>query len=337
MEDVEKFEIKVKAFIVFILFSFIAFISILFIGIIKVDAASYSSYIWEEPSYIQFKNSSSTSLTQCNNSDICAYTGGNDAVGFYINYSVSKIDTPPMVQKSYKVSIEFSLTSSNATSISTSSSAHSMQMQVRNSATGAYTTATCDGSESLTITKQDNATTRVKYNCSKLNVSSTVYVMALNYRYTPPTNYALPYWSLIIMEQNLAVVDLSDPNQSIIDSQIAAANSIITNNDKNTEKLLDEIEKNNQELIDAIEGEDLTTSEKTPVDKSELNDYESSEDALLNEDRLNSINDIDISIDSNTNDFIWDFITSAINTHTRIFGFVVTILSIGIIKLALNR
>lgn len=52
---------------------------------------------------------------------------------------------------------------------------------------------------------------------------------------------------------------------------------------------------------------------------------------------MNSINDIDISIDSNTNDFIWDFITSAINTHTRIFGFVVTILSIGIIKLALNR
>lgn len=112
--------------------------------------------------------------------------------------------------------------------------------------------------------------------------------------------------------------------QNTIDAINSAIQSQIDNDNKNT-----------QDIIDAITGGSL--DDDTPVDDSGLNDFEDKENGLIDEDNLNYINNIDISLDNNTSTFFWDLFTRIINTNSLIYGLIISILSIGIIKLILNR
>lgn len=89
-----------------------------------------------------------------------------------------------------------------------------------------------------------------------------------------------------------------------------------------------------QEIIDGINGEDIP---QTPVDDSKVEDYESKEEGLIDKDSLDKIDDIEIAIDSNSNLFIWNIVENILNTHELIFSMIITLLSIGVIKLILNR
>ena len=329
MEDVEKFEIKIKAFIVFILFSFIAFVSIFFFGLSKVDAKSYA---WEAPNLAQFRNGTTTSNIETGSSLISSnskqtFLQNLDSellsTQFNARYSISdntNNNDAYFSKDDYNISLRFRVAFFSSSTKTINS--NQIRLWFYRPVTGSYSIMTCDGDESFNYTKMSSVDYIIEYECSSLTFTYDD-ISWVAYSYYNPSPMTL--WQ---NSQNMYLISTSEN---------ATNNDIITNNNQNTDKITQNQDENTDKVVDALEGEDLTESEKEPVNKDELNDYESSEDALLNEDRLNSINEIDISIDSNTNDFIWDFITSAINTHTRIFGFVITILSIGIIKLALNR
>lgn len=88
--------------------------------------------------------------------------------------------------------------------------------------------------------------------------------------------------------------------------------------------------------LDDISDMQPTTDDKP--DSGSFDDYSNGEKQLLD-----SVKDVDISssldigIDSKSSSFVWDNITSFINTHSSIFGMFIAILSLGIIKLALGR
>ena len=75
----------------------------------------------------------------------------------------------------------------------------------------------------------------------------------------------------------------------------------------------------------------------TPVDDRPLRDFSESEDDLIDKDNLDKVQDIDISLDTKTSEFFWDTFTRIINTNSLIYGLIISVLSLGIIKLILNR
>lgn len=120
-----------------------------------------------------------------------------------------------------------------------------------------------------------------------------------------------------------------DPNTAALNTITNQNNTIINQNT--------EINNSLEDINDTLEGEDFTEEEKEPVNKDKLNDYKNKESELLNEDNLNNIYEIEIGLDGDTLDYIWDLVTRILQTNTIIYGLVISILSIGIIKLILNR
>lgn len=124
-----------------------------------------------------------------------------------------------------------------------------------------------------------------------------------------------------------ATIDKSTGNltngsfNTAIDNQ---TNTIINNQDKNT-----------QDIIDSIQGGSL--KDNTQPDNSKLNDYDSAEKNLIDRDKLNNIDNLEVAIDSKSNTYVWDVTTRFIQSHPKIFAMVITMLSVGIIKLILNR
>lgn len=100
-------------------------------------------------------------------------------------------------------------------------------------------------------------------------------------------------------------------------------------------EIIDNSNKNNQQLIDSIQNG--TLKDNSQPDNSKTNDYKDKEDKLIDKDSLNNINNIEISIDHNSNAFIWDLVNKILATNSLIYGLMITMLSIGIIKLVLNR
>ncbi len=102
-----------------------------------------------------------------------------------------------------------------------------------------------------------------------------------------------------------------------------------------TNSIIDNQNKNTQDIIDSIQGGSL--KDNTQPDNSKLNDYDSAEKNLIDKDKLNNIDNLEVAIDSKSNTYVWDVITRFIQSHPKIFAMVITMLSVGIIKLILNR
>ena len=49
------------------------------------------------------------------------------------------------------------------------------------------------------------------------------------------------------------------------------------------------------------------------------------------------LNDVDIAIDTDSSNFVWNTMTSIIQSNALIFSMIISILSIGVIKLMLGR
>lgn len=83
--------------------------------------------------------------------------------------------------------------------------------------------------------------------------------------------------------------------------------------------------------------EDLSASDKNPVNNSGVEGYISSENTLKAQMNTDSLNSFDINIDLNSNNWIWQTMTAFFNTNTAIMTMIISILSIGVIKLVLTR
>ena len=117
-------------------------------------------------------------------------------------------------------------------------------------------------------------------------------------------------------------------NQTIIDQ-----NNQLINGFNN---LQNEQQETNDKLDD-ITDMDIPDSSKEDLDDSSYQDYQGAEDDLMDSVGEADLSSVDIAIDGDSSNFIWDTITDIFQSHPLIMSTVIAILSIGIIKLALGR
>lgn len=85
-----------------------------------------------------------------------------------------------------------------------------------------------------------------------------------------------------------------------------------------------------------VEGTEEYTESSTLSDKQ--NEMNNIEDELLNNEAASDAqNDIKVEINENAMSYIWDLITSFLSSNPKVFGLFISILSLGIIALVLNR
>lgn len=100
---------------------------------------------------------------------------------------------------------------------------------------------------------------------------------------------------------------------------------------------LNNSQKETNDKLDNIYESDLSDTDKEKVDDTTLNEYSSAENDVLDQINDVDLDNVDISMDVNSTNFIWELITDIFNSHPVIMSTVIAILSIGIIKLALGR
>lgn len=124
------------------------------------------------------------------------------------------------------------------------------------------------------------------------------------------------------------VTDLKNRIDSMKDEQI-----------KTNQKLDDLNSKQDQtnSKLDNIKDMDAPDSAKTKPDDSDYKDYEKAQGDLT--DKISDIptDTLEIGIDANSSNFIFDTMNKLINAHPAVFSMFIAILSIGIIKLGLGR
>lgn len=109
-------------------------------------------------------------------------------------------------------------------------------------------------------------------------------------------------------------------------------NAIVESIQENTEAL-----NKQTESIDEIKNADLPEDKKELPDDSAFKDMESVEGDLMDSIGQADMSSLDIGIDTSSSTFVWDTLTKSIKAHPTVFGMFISILSIGVIKLALGR
>lgn len=113
----------------------------------------------------------------------------------------------------------------------------------------------------------------------------------------------------------------------------------IKKQDQTNSKLDDLNSKQDQtnSKLDNIKDMDAPDSAKTKPDDSDYQDYEKAQGNLT--DKISDIptDTLEIGIDANSSNFIFDTMNKLINAHPAVFSMFIAILSIGIIKLGLGR
>lgn len=135
------------------------------------------------------------------------------------------------------------------------------------------------------------------------------------------------YSSETLINQNSHILNQNDT--------IISQNSYLIEQNNNTYDMQQKEFNETQEKLDDIENMQPDTTE-TPDDSS-YQDYSNSEEALQEFVNQADTSILDIAIDTNTSKFIWDSMTSFIKSNSLVFSMFIALLSIGIIKLALNR
>lgn len=122
---------------------------------------------------------------------------------------------------------------------------------------------------------------------------------------------------------------IGDTNNKLDDIQ----GSISDTNDK-----LDNVEgaigETNDKIDDMINADSSAT--ESP-DDSGYDDYESAEGDLKDKVNQADLTNLSIGIDSKSSTWVWDTLTRLIQSSSAVFSMIISILSIGVIKLALGR
>lgn len=104
--------------------------------------------------------------------------------------------------------------------------------------------------------------------------------------------------------------------------------AIIENQNENTNILADKMDTFNNSIF----------AEYTPEnpDKADFDDFEDVEDELKEYTNVN-LESFNVDLDTDTNNWVWTTLTNLIQANALVFGMVISILSIGLIKLIMNR
>lgn len=304
---------KVLFLVVAIEYVFIAMIIFLILGIGTSNAQSLT---WNNPTYISLNNGNPgyNIIAQVDNGNSVGIIGNGayNAKNAWAIYQVNKNN----INTSYQTLDKSSYSISFQAVVELSASNTPLQIVIFDN--GTQYTGTCDTGLSqennnyIVSTNFGNIRlTRVKYTCNRINVNlDNVSYISIGLQ---SQQYDINYFAI---ESNLVLIDLNDTSGD--------TDQIIANNNKNT-----------QDIINAINGGNL--KDTTEVNKEKLEDYEEIENELLNKDNLENIKDIKIDVDSDALEYVFELLTRIINTHQLIYGLIITMLSLGIIKLILNR
>lgn len=188
------------------------------------------------------------------------------------------------------------------------------------------------------------------YSCSYNNSSHMGYVVIINWQtyidsesggsfdgyFTvyQDVNASFQLIDFVVNSNNyVSAEDYSSQDLINKNSQIINQNNTIIN--QNNQQLQEQQETNDK--LDDITNMDIPESSKEDLDDSSYQDYQGAEDDLMNSVGEADLSNIDIAIDADSSNFIWDTITEIFQSHPLILSTVIAILSIGIIKLALGR
>lgn len=123
-------------------------------------------------------------------------------------------------------------------------------------------------------------------------------------------------------------------NVQLLDYDINFLNQLEINNSNQT--IINQNQETNDKLDD-ITNMDIPEESKEDLDDSSYQDYSDAESDLMDSVGQADLSEVDIAIDADSSNFIWDTITDIFESHPLIMSTVIAILSIGIIKLALGR
>lgn len=145
---------------------------------------------------------------------------------------------------------------------------------------------------------------------SKSDIDTTMFMNSM--RYTG---------DFIIRMVSYTLKSEEDKNQASLDKQ---------------DETNDKLDETNQTL-DEIKDMDISEEDKELPNDDAYQDYTEAEDDLMDAVNEADLDVLEIAIDEDSSNFVWDTLTDLITSHSLIFGTIVAVLSIGIIKLALGR
>lgn len=122
-------------------------------------------------------------------------------------------------------------------------------------------------------------------------------------------------------------ISLEISNVSILDYDLSFINGLEQNNSQ----------QETNDKLDEITDMDISDQDKELPDDSSYQDYTEAEGDLMDKVNEADMDSLDIAIDTNSSNFVWNTITDIFNSHPMIMSTIIAILSIGIIKLALGR
>lgn len=180
---------------------------------------------------------------------------------------------------------------------------------------------------------------QITWNCPKTSSASEFNLtgLVLNVRYRTDADMTLYINRTDILlyrnDGSRIITKIEQSTQSIIDA-INNGNTVTQNAiNNNTQE-----QQETNDKINEIQNQDISSNDKQSLDKSSYDNYKQKEDQLLNSTQIDNIeNSVDIAMDLNSSNFIWQAIERFINTNSKIFTYFISILSIGIIKLILAR
>lgn len=181
--------------------------------------------------------------------------------------------------------------------------------------------------------------------CNKLQIGGTTKypAMKITFDTSPDTTNGHTFYGLEgYIQANQIVASPTDNNQSNYNGPTSTQfqnwfNQQINNANNNTNTIINNNNENTDRIIETLEGEDLTTNEKQPATNNDVNNYQDQEDALMDMMDTDSLDNVDIAIEIQSNNWIWQTMTSLMNTHAIIMTMFISLLSIGVIKLVMNR
>lgn len=172
---------------------------------------------------------------------------------------------------------------------------------------------------------------------------SQVEVPEIHWTYSPEAETLYHYFELVIDELDSVGSDVSDILSEVEDiyNQNVEINKKLEDIKALYNRLIAEQEESNSwlekiynKIVEALglQGEESTEA----LPDEEVNSVIEEEDKLM-QDTTEAENSLDFSVDSNSNNVVWNIIERVLNSNPRVFGAFIGIMTLGVITLLLNR
>jgi len=327
-----------------------------FLSISRVDAATFS--------YSQFSFSSDAYFVNCLSADQCwNYVGestnsvSSNSVGNIINsWSSPRVTTTSYgsgIGLSFDVSEGFisgnyytvSILLESPGSIPTMYTVNSKLVGVGNSRQSAYNSAyyALDKNEIRNVIVDFYGTNQLSANFSLITytfkASATGKYAYFNFTTKDTTTGSWNYYGYIYTSHG-SQAPSAEEIKNALSGSFNQVNSNINNATNSINQNIDSMKEQQQETnnkLDEMNNADLDDKDKELPDDSKYQDYESSENDLKDKVNQADLSKLEIGIDEKSSLFVWDTMTRLIQSHSVVFGMFISILTVGIIKLALGR